>query len=451
MDRVTSFHELLPQYLKGENVTGHCNVVEKMTYELYSQIRILHDWNELDRPILVEHTHISNAYTTYTVHIHTHSPIRKIQIWGGYNFSEEYSVDEMLTNTTITFTAQHAIIDSNSFRVHVETYNDMIYDKSYPENDTIMGTPADHDLYLDIVGRFLGVPRKQYVEYPVSEGANANPPYFGKYKYQKNWDLYYGPCTEDDYVYACRLKQFVEDRQTSVLNAFIQARYDKRVIVVSGDDVLLADLQENFPDFVQEHSITQEWLDNNRYGLYTVYVSSKSVPANYQHAFSNEDIYLDIKRLLPCTRLALVTDMRPINFSYEILELNPRMGRYAQRNDAKIKFVLEGWVNLDFIYTVDGVEYYGRTDANGEYVFTVQNYGQKRTYQMTITTAGNHGEEPLDESFEITVIGYAVDHNRYASHDESDYTYSSTLRPTSEEISEGYSTIVEDGYYEEED
>ena len=444
MDRVDYYSELLPQYLRGDNIRGHCNVIERMTKKLYSQIQLLHDWNVLDRPILIEWIkEPSSVYATYNVHIKTHNPIKRIRISGGYGHVEEHPVDMMVTSATVTFTKQ----DDIHFRVEVETYNDITYVKEYPENDTIMSDDADHDLYLDIVGRFLSVPRKQYVEYPVDEGSNANPPYFGKSKYFRNWEHYYAACTEDDYVYANRLKQFIEDKKTDILSAHVKARYDKTVVVNTGDKIYLEDLEQTFPDFVEEHQITQEWLDDNKYGLYTVYVSNNEVPANYKHSFSNDEIYMDINRFLPCTRLALCTQMKEVDFTYNIVDVQTGLGIHANRNDATLKFSFGHWKYLDFTYSVDGVEVTTHANSDGEYAVILSATGvRKKTYQITVTSDGSHGEDPLDESFEVTVIWYDIDKYRYASHDEVDYTYSSNMTP-SDVIQEGYSGIAEENYY----
>ena len=454
MDRVDNYRDLLPQYLRGENIERHCNVIERMINKLYSQIHILQDWNVLDRPILVEWskelntisagiTNIKQTTVTYNIHINTHNPIRKIRITGGYEYEEEHPSRMVVTNTTISFTKRY----DTHFRVEVETHNDIHYVKEYPENDTIQGNDADHDKYLDIVGSFLGVPRKQYIEYPVSEGSKANPPYFGKTKYYRNWVQYYGSCTEDDFVYANRLKEFLEDKKDSVLAAFIKARYAKRILLVTGDDILLTDLSYNFPDFVEEHNITQEWIDANKYGLYTVYVSTDDVPSNYTHVFNNDEIYLDINRFLPCTRLALIADMKSVELQYNVIDISTGWGNNANTNKATIKFKFNR-PYLDFTYTVDSNSYDGRTDANGEYVFDVKSSDRTDTFSFTVSTTGQHGETPFSDSFEIPVVWYQIDKYKYASHDEYDYTYSSELRPTSTPILDGYSNITEEKYYE---
>ena len=89
------------------------------------------------------------------------------------------------------------IIPVSKFRIIVETYDEIILEKGYPENDILVGDVFDHDTSLDRFGKLHNIPRKEYrlidnvEDYPLTE-----PPYNNK-------------TSEDDYYYMNRILNYL--------------------------------------------------------------------------------------------------------------------------------------------------------------------------------------------------------------------------------------------------
>lgn len=88
------------------------------------------------------------------------------------------------------------IIPKDSFKIIVETYDEYIITKGFPENNISQGDIYDHDESLDEIGALHNIPRKEYVlvdeaKYPLTE-----PPF--------------NNCTtEDDYHYMNRIINYI--------------------------------------------------------------------------------------------------------------------------------------------------------------------------------------------------------------------------------------------------
>lgn len=85
------------------------------------------------------------------------------------------------------------IIPEDKFSIYIETYDEIIIEKGFPENDTIMNDIFDHDLSLDRFGSLNNIPRKKYI--PTEDYPHTEPPY--------------NNClTEDDYHYFNRIIEY---------------------------------------------------------------------------------------------------------------------------------------------------------------------------------------------------------------------------------------------------
>lgn len=204
-----NFKELLPSYLDGENIRNHAEILMKQDKQIDEKIEKVHDWNNLQRPILIEKIQSEDAVATVKIHIHTPSPIRSVTGTRDFaSINEEYSEEELVTEAvfevTVTSISPMVLVEGT---VSVETYDGTIYEKGYPENDTRYGNIYDHDESLDIIGRLLNIPRRIYkqVSYEPSYYKNTCPSYFVKLI---DLNLFYW--TEDDYYYFARLKKFCD-------------------------------------------------------------------------------------------------------------------------------------------------------------------------------------------------------------------------------------------------
>ena len=207
--------ELLPSYLQGPNISKHVGIIEEQNQRLYKNLDLLSDWNVLERPILIERNQTAAYTCTVNIHINTNAPIKNI-ITDGLtdDVNETYTEDELITNLTITKTETdntHAQVMPD-FSVTVETYEGITYQKGYPENDDTLGDIYDHDEFIDIMGKLLGIPRRIYKE---TASSPVYPLYFTK-RFVRGTNLG-DKITEDDYYYVQRLLKFITEKDTKPL------------------------------------------------------------------------------------------------------------------------------------------------------------------------------------------------------------------------------------------
>ena len=264
---VEKYIDLLPNYLRGNNITNHANLVD---YEVKKILSILNDLSfitSLDKPLLIQKDQTfkeknSTNYifnVDYIIHINLDSEcLKSINISGDYLFSKDYDEEENVINEEITvhfekqFSWQDIWIYNPRILVTVETYDGNTYIRGYPENDVVTGDNYDHDPLLDVLGQVLGIPRKMYEEYQSLGGTSDGiylihneqivyPAFMGKeYDLQGNILL----CSEDDYYYIERLKRFIslyaEDYikalAYSILNTFVELKplYDRDSSIIEG-------------------------------------------------------------------------------------------------------------------------------------------------------------------------------------------------------------------------
>jgi DNA-directed RNA polymerase subunit N (RpoN/RPB10) len=106
---------------------------------------------------------------------------------GATSYSDVYSD----TSTEILPTKKYFVLVTDS--------DGNVFQKGYPENDTIQGDIYDHDHALDDFGVNWDCPRRTYL----TDIEEAN--------YSKTFPPYYTNITEADYFYEMRIRQFQED------------------------------------------------------------------------------------------------------------------------------------------------------------------------------------------------------------------------------------------------
>ena len=119
-------------------------------------------------------------------------------------YSEEHSYEENYScfNYSYVYDTRNDILDENieakiiptdEFIIEVETYDEYVVQKGFPENDEISNNIFDHDISLDEHGVLNNIPRKTYI--PTTDYDNTEPPYNDK-------------LTEDDYHYMKRQLEY---------------------------------------------------------------------------------------------------------------------------------------------------------------------------------------------------------------------------------------------------
>lgn len=292
------YSRYLPSYLDGDNIHRHAEILEGLDNLVYSQMKEIELWADLDRPILIERVATSNV-VVYNVHIKCTTFIRSISITGDYTLREEYTMDDGLEETVITFAMpNNSLVDMAEFIVEVVDYEDITYQKGYPENDTLMGDVYDHDTALDNLGLILNLPRKSYISYPLSDADKSYPPYYGK----EVEDNVVQPCSEDDYYYVQRLKLLKEHMHDTNMGAvLLELIYGYKGITVIDSTVLdneqLVDhITEQYPEF-------EEYIQP---GVY-VFLIPEENPSNYESiTMSDKQDFVD--KYLPVTRYSVLAN-----------------------------------------------------------------------------------------------------------------------------------------------
>ena len=221
------YAELLPSYLAGENINNHASIIDNQDTQILHKIQLLRLWNKLERPILIEKIQSSPNFAKMKVHINTPDSIKKIIVKvENTPFITEYTEEQYITEETQLYDSildQEHLSVNVPIKVTVETYNGMTYQKAYPENDIKKNNINDHDIFLDIIGDLLGIPRRTYKDWITgSEDIEDDlrytyPPCFAKY--DENGNMIAG--TEDDWYYYQRLSYFVENYDSSFLPALM--------------------------------------------------------------------------------------------------------------------------------------------------------------------------------------------------------------------------------------
>ena len=246
------YSDLLPSYLDGENIRKHSGLIERSDKYLDGLVELFSLWNKLERPILIKREQLLiNGWNKVTIYINTPTPITEIIIEG--DIEETITPEDTVTTSyTNTWTIYNPSIDITPFlqyhwhikmplitvTVRTETHT---YTKAYPENDTIENNSADHDIFLDIVGGLLGIPRRKYAETDTfTDAAYADaltPPFMAKEaQIRQNNHVIILPCMEDDYYYKERLDYFINT--TDNLRLF-RTIYDKESVLLKKEDELI--------------------------------------------------------------------------------------------------------------------------------------------------------------------------------------------------------------------
>ena len=250
---IRDYSDLLPSYLDGENIRKHSSVIERSDSYLDALVELFGLWDKLERPILIKREQTgSTGVNTVTLYVNTPTPITEIIIEG--DIEETITpTDSVTTSYEKTWTIQNPSIEiytppaPSAMRVRMpfvtvtvrtETHT---YTKVYPENDTIENNSADHDIFLDIVGGLLGIPRRQYstVNIPLNLPGDFSatvPPYMAK-EVQTGDTITILPCTEDDYYYYERLSRFIQS-QDDHLRLF-HTIYDKEAVILKKEDNII--------------------------------------------------------------------------------------------------------------------------------------------------------------------------------------------------------------------
>ena len=299
------FLDYLPDYLGGKNIEAHSELIDSMNHDVFQLVNTLSLWDKIEKPIMIERIATNTTSFTINIHINTPEPIKSITITGDHTYQAEYQESDLRQEDLISFTGRIHINNPNPrILVTVETYDEAIYKKGYPENDTSQGDEYDHDEFLSKLGVLLGVPRRIYTEYNWSDALLAEPKCFAK----SIIDGVVQSCTEDDYYLQQRILYFIENYQEKTLpEVMLHVRYGYDDIVVMNSYQ-----RRNDPNLTERlRELYQENMDRYRAGTYLILIP-ESNPVNIED-LTNEAKEEFIHLYTPITRSTSI--LEPIHTS----------------------------------------------------------------------------------------------------------------------------------------
>lgn len=191
-----------PDFMSQNQDSAHyrySNTLASVLNILKHNTEILTFLNILDRPFKIwrQQTNPYSYIIWYTVHI---KDIKQIALYQEEETKEDILLDVQNFEKGVEKYENHLeltsteIIPNTHFYLEVETYDGLVFQKGFPENDTPQNNIYDHDYALDILGHLYNLPRREYRTNISIEDYPFTFPYFCNSQ------------TEWDYCYEKRLK-----------------------------------------------------------------------------------------------------------------------------------------------------------------------------------------------------------------------------------------------------
>lgn len=190
------------------------------------------------------------------------------------------------------------VIPTDSFRIKVETYDEYVFEKGFPENDVAVGDIYDHDESLDTMGALNNIPRKEYILVDESKYHKTEPPFNNR-------------LSEDDYHYMNRILEYnlrLHDTPLPVLE--IWKLYGLSAVMLNRERLLLKMFDETLHDFDYETDHVLDWNPEpwehkdgfcecvEDFGKYFFVISSTNFPKKFKPVTFNFKLIDSLNRIL---------------------------------------------------------------------------------------------------------------------------------------------------------
>ena len=235
-------------FFKSQSVTNN------QILKIYQSLLSVKDSLRLDKRCLIwkEQTEPYNYNINFVAnypHLKSVSCYKNDDLIYTEQYLEESNVGSFLysydSSEDIEVTEETPIIPEDTFHIIVETYDEYIITKGFPENDEILSNIYDHDISLDEIGALNGIPRKTYI--PTEDYANTEPTYNDR-------------LTEDDYHYMNRILEYtlrLHDTSLPVLE--IWKLYGIFADMINREEYLLKMFDERMHPYNEETGLVGEW------------------------------------------------------------------------------------------------------------------------------------------------------------------------------------------------
>ena len=176
----------------GSNFYKSTSVLNENFKDLFQELFNVHLSHRLEKRVLIWKEQ-GEPYE-YTMNFYVHLPsLKRVNVYKNSEliYTESYNLDDEADTFIYSYDdISDKVIPSDKYRVAVETWEEYVIRKGFPENDTRKGDVYDHDPSLDDLGALYDIPRKVYVK--SSDYENTEP-------------LYSNRLSEDDYHYMNRI------------------------------------------------------------------------------------------------------------------------------------------------------------------------------------------------------------------------------------------------------
>ena len=203
--RVNELMDMFPYFFdKSEtsNFFKSQSVTNNQLLKVYQSIRDVYYSFALNKRCLIWKT--QSVPYDYEIHFVANYPhLKSVECYQNDTliYSEEYLEEDNVSSFNYTYEStdnltsnpDSPIIPTDTFKIIAETYDEYIFTKGFPENDTLKDDIYDHDESLDEIGAMNNIPRKTYIT--TEDYANTEPPYNDR-------------LTEDDYHYMKRILEY---------------------------------------------------------------------------------------------------------------------------------------------------------------------------------------------------------------------------------------------------
>ena len=136
----------------------------------------------------------------YTMNFFVHLPyLKMVNVYEEDEliYTESYGYEDEVDTFLYSYDASsNNVIPLVKYRVTVETWDEYVMSKGFPENDEAVGDIFDHDKSLDELGALYDIPRKRYVYTESTSYGETEPPYNNR-------------LSEDDYHYMNRILGYI--------------------------------------------------------------------------------------------------------------------------------------------------------------------------------------------------------------------------------------------------
>lgn len=194
------------------NFTKTQKVFNNRLADLYNELFQVYLSSKLEKNLLVWKEQ-EEAYV-YTINFVAIFPyLKKVTCFKNDEviYSEAYNYDDEINTFIYSYDSySENIIPTDKFKITVETFEEYVMEKGFPENEEIEGNEYDHDASLDNFGLLYNIPRKTYKTIEYDESSMNELEISDTISYlNKTEPKFNNQSNEDDYHYMNRILTYI--------------------------------------------------------------------------------------------------------------------------------------------------------------------------------------------------------------------------------------------------